>query len=162
MKALCLCKVILRVAAENEKKWTDCGITVHGVIREIGYFFLLSPASLTQKWKNECERELSWREHDKPHQKKQSCVPGAALCPKKKKTVDSQINKSETLSTLLLPPLLLPVLKDLRRMDKPTRVTKDLDCMMEMHLNKNFIYIQKCIKMSMLGDNHVISIPLFL
>lgn len=87
---------------------------------------------------------------------------GQPCVQKKKKTVDSQINKSETLSTLLLPPLLLPVLKDLRRMDKPTRVTKDLDCMMEMHLNKNFIYIQKCIKMSMLGDNHVISIPLFL
>lgn len=47
-------------------------------------------------------------------------------------------------------------------MDKPTRVARDLDCMMELHLTKIFIYIQKCIKMSMLGDNHVISIPLFL
>lgn len=34
---------------ENEKKLTDCGgITVHGMIREIGYFSFLSPASLTQ------------------------------------------------------------------------------------------------------------------
>lgn len=47
-------------------------------------------------------------------------------------------------------------------MDKPTRVARDVDCMRELHLTKIFTYIQKCIKMSVLGDNHVISIPLFL
>lgn len=41
-------------------------------------------------------------------------------------------------------------------------VARVLDCMMGLHLTKIFNYIEKCIDMSMLGDNHVISIPLFL
>lgn len=41
------------MAAENEKKLTDCGgIAVHGVIREIGYFFL-SISSISHSLKNE-------------------------------------------------------------------------------------------------------------
>ena len=136
IKALCLCQLALEWQWINEKKW------LHGLVREIGYFSFNRSDLKKWVWK------MAW-------------IDGALRTPSGETITDSlrqpcvhqrMVNKVRLWahSRLTAPPI--NRLKDLKWTDDTTRVARDLDCMMDLHLTKSFIYIQKCIKMSMLGD----------
>lgn len=82
-------------------------------------------------------------------------------CVHQKKKNGSQLhNKARLQAHSFLTPL--PLTKDLRWTDKTTKVCEGPRLHDGIAFNQDFYLYTECIKMSMSGDNHVISIPLFL